>query len=217
MSRITAPVSKLSRSLNSAAAASRSSGLLESHYTTNHGAILMPKYAELLQNRRPRDHHDSARTLSTTHRPTPQPTRSSPTQRQMQTFSSTTPAPSSAIPSMDHTVLPATPLDTPNPLAGMRMPLLPDSFTTSHASLYEQPQDDLPLSRPQISIVAAHPENVTTAAALTEVEGFGVDGVELKWAHESEAAAEQEKPGMLRDLWKGLVDDVVGSQRKPAL
>ncbi|KAF6843582.1 hypothetical protein CMUS01_01909, partial [Colletotrichum musicola] len=55
MSRITAPVSKLTRSINSAAAASRSSGLLESHYNVNHGAVLMPKYAELLKNRSPRD------------------------------------------------------------------------------------------------------------------------------------------------------------------
>lgn len=100
--------------------------------------------------------------------------------------------------------------------AGMRMPLLPDSFATKHQSLYEQPAgEDLPLSRPEISVVAAHPKNVTTAAALTEVEAFGVDGVELKWAHESEAAAEEvhHQPG-LRDLWKGLVDDVV--RRKPA-
>lgn len=58
MSRITAPVSKLARSINSAATASRSSGLLESHYNVNHGAILMPKYAELLKNRSTRGEHD---------------------------------------------------------------------------------------------------------------------------------------------------------------
>lgn len=56
MSRITAPVAKLTRSINSAATASRSSGLLESHYNVNHGAVLMPKYAELLQNRSNREH-----------------------------------------------------------------------------------------------------------------------------------------------------------------
>ncbi|OHE97518.1 hypothetical protein CORC01_07133 [Colletotrichum orchidophilum] len=221
MSRITAPVAKLTRSINSAATANRSSGLLESHYNVNHGAVLMPKYAELLQNRSPRE-HDSARTLSTTHRPTPQPTRTSPSVRQMQTFSSSAAAASSPTPisSMDFTILPISYDPVPkNEFAGMRMPLLPDSFTTKHQSLYEQTaaEEALPLSKPEISIIAAHPENVTTAAALTEIEGFGVDGVELKWAHDSEAAAETEvqQPG-LRDLWKGLVDNVVGSSQKPA-
>lgn len=56
MSRITAPVSRLARSINSAATATRSSGLLESHYNVNHGAVLMPKYAELLKNRTAREH-----------------------------------------------------------------------------------------------------------------------------------------------------------------
>ncbi|KAK1704946.1 hypothetical protein BDP67DRAFT_207599 [Colletotrichum lupini] len=220
MSRITAPVAKLTRSINSAATASRSSGLLESHYNVNHGAVLMPKYAELLQNRSTRD-HESARTLSTTHRPTPQPTRTSPCVRQMQTFSSGASSSPNAG-GMDFTILPISYDPVPrNEFAGMRMPLLPDSFTTKHQSLYEQAPasaaDALPLSKPEISIVAAHPENVTTAAALTEVEGFGVDGVELKWAHDGEAAAETEahQPG-LRDLWKGLVDNVVGSSQKPA-
>ncbi|GKT44777.1 uncharacterized protein ColSpa_04958 [Colletotrichum spaethianum] len=214
MSRITAPVAKLTRSINSAATASRSSGLLESHYNVNQGAVLMPKYAELLKNRSPRE-HDSARTLTTTHRPTPQPMRAS--HRQMQTFSSSA---SSAAPiaSMDFTTLPMSyEPQVSNEFAGMRMPLLPDSFTTKHQSLYEQPAvEDLPLSRPEISVVAAHPENVTTAAALTEIEGFGVDGVELKWAHESEAAAEEAYQPGLRDLWKGLVNDVMGSQQQKA-
>ncbi|KAK1980344.1 hypothetical protein LZ30DRAFT_629401 [Colletotrichum cereale] len=218
MSRITAPVAKLTRSINSAATASRSSGLLESHYNVNQGAVLMPKYAELLKNRSPRD-HDSARTLTTTHRPTPQPTRASHSHRQMQTFAASSSSPvGGSLASMDFTTLPMSyePLPAANEFAGMRMPLLPDSFTTKHRSLYEQAPgvaaEALPSSRPEISVVAAHPENVTTAAALTEVEAFGVDGVELKWAHESEVAAEAQ-PG-LRDLWKGLVNDVMGSSQQ---
>ncbi|KAH0436521.1 hypothetical protein CcaCcLH18_04327 [Colletotrichum camelliae] len=213
MSRITAPVAKLTRSINSAATASRSSGLLESHYNVNQGAVLMPKYAELLKNRS----EDSSRSLTTTHRPTPQPTRTSPAHRRMQTFSSSPASASPAHASMDFTVLPASfdALPAANEFAGMRMPLLPDSFTTKHQSLYEQTlAEELPLSKPEISIIAANPDNVT-AAALTEVEGFGVDGVELKWAHEGESAAEDAHQPGLRDLWKGLVDDVVG--RKAAL
>ncbi|KAF6816650.1 hypothetical protein CSOJ01_02825 [Colletotrichum sojae] len=216
MSRITAPVSKLTRSINSAAASSRSSGLLESHYNVNHGAVLMPKYAELLKNRSPRD-DQSSRTLTTTHRPTPQPTSTS--RRQMQTFSSASPHSSLHLASMDFTVLPASyePI-AHNEFAGMRMPLLPDSFTVKHQSMYEQTSASASAEEekmPQISVVAAHPENVTTASAMTEVEGFGVDGVELKWAHEAEPAAEEQHQPGLRDMWKGLVDEVVG--RKPAL
>ncbi|KAF6822510.1 hypothetical protein CMUS01_11066 [Colletotrichum musicola] len=175
----------------------------------------MPKYAELLKNRSPRD-DQSSRTLTTTHRPTPQPT--STPRRQMQTFSSASPS-ASSLASMDFTVLPASYEPIPhNEFAGMRMPLLPDSFTVKHQSLYEQQPASAASAEeqmPQISVVAAHPENVTTASAMTEVEGFGVDGVELKWAHEAEPAAEEQHQPGLRDMWKGLVDEVVG--RKPAL
>jgi hypothetical protein len=100
-----------------------------------------------------------------------------------------------------------------NELAGMRMPLLPDNYTTQHAPEVA----DAPLAAPEIVVVAAHPENVVTAA-LTEVEGMGIDGVELKFAHESEP--EVKEPGMLTDLWKGLLDDLAGpgqSSTKPAV
>lgn len=48
MSRVTAP-SKLARSINSAATAGR--GRFDAH--TSHGAVLMPKYAELLNRKTP--------------------------------------------------------------------------------------------------------------------------------------------------------------------
>lgn len=55
MSRITAPVSKqLTRALNSAATA-RPVGPLLDH---NAGAVLMPKYADLLHNRSINEHTD---------------------------------------------------------------------------------------------------------------------------------------------------------------
>ncbi|KAK1827997.1 hypothetical protein QBC39DRAFT_237535, partial [Podospora conica] len=74
---------------------------------------------------------------------------------------------------------------------------------------------DAPLPRPVISVVAARPELVLPAA-LTEVEGMGIDGVELRFdfAHELHRAsgrAEEEahgSAGMIRDIWKGMVDDV---------
>lgn len=50
MSRVTAPVAKLSRALSSSAA--RAANPLLDASTYNAGAVLMPKYAELLRNRR---------------------------------------------------------------------------------------------------------------------------------------------------------------------
>lgn len=54
MSRVTAPVTKLTRSLNSAV---HTASRIESS-AHNAGAVLMPKYAELLRNRRAADQTD---------------------------------------------------------------------------------------------------------------------------------------------------------------
>ena len=55
--------------------------------------------------------------------------------------------------------------------------------------------------------MAANPENVLPAA-LTEVEGIGIDGVELKFAHD-EPAAEKEV-GTIGRIWEGMLDSVLG-------
>lgn len=51
MSRITAPVAKLTRALSSTTAVRAPNPLLDTS-AHNAGAVLMPKYAELLRNRR---------------------------------------------------------------------------------------------------------------------------------------------------------------------
>lgn len=71
---------------------------------------------------------------------------------------------------------------------------------------------DGPALRPEISIVAANPAVVSAA---TEIEGMGVDGVELKFIHEAEPV--EREPGMLTGLWRGLVEDVLGPQTKGKL
>lgn len=60
MSRITAPASKLSRALSSSAtsASARTANPLLDSSAHGTGAILMPKYAELLRNRRGSEHSD---------------------------------------------------------------------------------------------------------------------------------------------------------------
>ncbi|KAG7289692.1 hypothetical protein NEMBOFW57_006068 [Staphylotrichum longicolle] len=101
-----------------------------------------------------------------------------------------------------------------DPYMHVRVPLLPDS-ARPHPHAAETP--DQPLARAEISVVAANPELVAPAA-LTEVEGMGVDGVELGFVHllNREEAQQKEESfemgaGMIRDLWRGMVEDVMGT------
>ncbi|KLU86535.1 hypothetical protein MAPG_05547 [Magnaporthiopsis poae ATCC 64411] len=72
-----------------------------------------------------------------------------------------------------------------------------------------------PAPAAEISVVAAHPDKVLSA--LTEVEGIGLDGVELKFMHE-QVPSPSSRGGhyMIRDVWEGMVEGVFG-QKKPAL
>ncbi|KAK3685784.1 hypothetical protein B0T22DRAFT_466513 [Podospora appendiculata] len=103
-----------------------------------------------------------------------------------------------------------------DPYAHIRVPLLPDNYA-GPPSFMARPaeQPDAPLAAGQIFVIAANPDTVLPAA-LTEVEGMGVDGVELKFAHEWDAPADTHsrelEGGMIRDMWKGLVDDVFGAK-----
>lgn len=133
----------------------------------------------------------------------------------MQGFRTSAPKPARALhPTMDTTRFPdLSTLDAvSDPYANIRVPLLPDNASPG----WRQPEAaDAPVMRAEISVVAARPE-VVLPAALTEVEGMGVDGVELRFAHGLHGAAgEGEREvggGMIRDIWKGMVDDVLGKK-----
>jgi hypothetical protein len=96
------------------------------------------------------------------------------------------------------------------------VPLLPDNTSPPPLSFRQPEAADAPLPRPEILVVAANPEQVLPSA-LTEVEGMGVDGIELGFVHdlgrekEGEASFEM-GAGMIRDMWRGMVEDVFGSQ-----
>ncbi|KAL7622952.1 hypothetical protein AAE478_006631 [Parahypoxylon ruwenzoriense] len=204
--RLAAPASKLVRSISTTSTTSipKSATLLTSSKTS---APLSRKYADLLKERN--IDPDQPRHLYTrsSNRPHPPPR----TMRLMQTFTSSAPrdAPANAA-TMDNIVFPGSASlegSSNDPFAHLRVPLLPDNFVTHHAP----EAADGPIAAPQISIVAANPELVSPSA-LTEVEGMGVDGVELKFVYE-ENSSEQEQ-GMLTDLWKGLVEDVLGNKSK---
>ncbi len=113
---------------------------------------------------------------------------------------------------IDYAVLPAMSAmaEDDGALARLRMPLTPNDFGVVG---HEPDAPDAPLAAPEIVVLAAHPEAVAPAA-LTEVEGMGVDCVELSFAHDPAPAAREQ--GMLRDLWEGLVDDVFGRPKPGA-
>ncbi|KAL7909061.1 hypothetical protein GGI35DRAFT_452843 [Trichoderma velutinum] len=211
MSRVTAPVAKLSRALSSTAA--RAANPLLDASTYNAGAVLMPKYAELLRNRRSTiELSESSRTLTTTHRPTPQPSIANRAKPLMQTFSSSA---ASATPSahLDAAVLPGLASLTSSVSfadALPRMPLLPDNYGVAHPA----PAADMPVSIASSSIVAVNPDKVLPATPLSSLSGV-LDTIELKFVHEESApVAHDESQGMIRDLWKGMVEDVFGSNQQ---
>ncbi|KAI1327354.1 hypothetical protein F5Y16DRAFT_199223 [Xylariaceae sp. FL0255] len=200
--RVTAPAAKLTRSI--ATTATQPSTLITS---SKNAAPLSRKYADLLKERNL--DHDQPRHLYTRSSNLPHPPQRK--MRLMQTFSSTA-TDSSSVQTMDGVVFPGAAAfedASSDPYSQLRVPLLPDAFMTQHA-----PETiDGPVSGPQITVVAANPDLVSPAA-LTEVEGMGVDGVELNFIHEA-APAEKEQ-GMLTNIWKGLVDDVLGGTQQGA-
>lgn len=134
----------------------------------------------------------------------------------MQTFRTSAPRPAAAGPrTIDSTVLPlAWTLDPPAVEPSLRIPLLPDTVYETSAATRLPEAADPPLAAPEILVIAADPSQVAPSA-LTEVDGMGVDGVELRFVHEADPEPAPAQ-GMLRDLWGGLVDDVFGEKAKPA-
>lgn len=92
------------------------------------------------------------------------------------------------------------------------MPLLPDNYSAAHGPA----GGDGPVHLP--SIVAADPDNVLPAAPLSNVGAIGLDTVDLKFAHEQPHQPQRQPHdgtgGMIRDLWKGMVEDVIGPAKK---
>ncbi|KAK0754687.1 hypothetical protein B0T18DRAFT_386525 [Schizothecium vesticola] len=215
-SRLTAPVSKFTRSISTTAPIARPSHLL-------HAATAQ---AGRKRHAAPADDAEASAstrlhsTSTSPHRPTLAPATTIPL---MQGFRTSAPKPARAEPpTMDAMRFPdlsALDADAVDPYAHIRVPLLPDNATP--APWARRPEAvDAPLPRPVISVVAARPE-VVLPAALTEVEGMGVDGVELRFAHDlhrgqAEHRLEEGGGGMIRDIWKGMVEDVFGAEGKKA-
>lgn len=214
-SRLTGPVSKFTRSISTTPAIARPTHLLNhgsNAAVSRKGSAAAAAAANLAEQRDDTRAHSTA----TLHRPTLAP-RTIPL---MQGFRTSAPKPSpTSASSIDRAILPDLSEPSRDLYAYIRVPLLPDNASPPAGTRLPE-AEDLPLARPEISVVAANPETVLPAA-LTEVEGMGADGVELKFAEELHRGKEEEREmgeGMLKNIWKGLVDDVFGENgRKPAV
>ncbi|KAK4150973.1 hypothetical protein C8A00DRAFT_36395 [Chaetomidium leptoderma] len=221
-SRLAAPISKLTRCFSTTPAVARPSHLLNnaSKVATGAGRKTAPKP---MAEEPTSDRHHSTTTTSR-HRPTAPSTHKLATIPFMQTFHHSAPKPSPpSFSTIDHAILPNLHAEgfQYDPYVHIRVPLLPDNTLPPPITFHLPEAADAPLRQPEILVVAANPEHVLPAA-LTEVEGMGVDGVELGFAHilgrEEEMGGGGEGVesfemgrGMIRDLWKGMVDDVFGA------
>ncbi|KAK3296812.1 uncharacterized protein B0H64DRAFT_473006 [Chaetomium fimeti] len=218
-SRLTAPVSQLARCFSTTPAVARPSHLLNhaskaAAAATGAGRITKPAVDEPSERQ-----HSTAAT--TPHRPLVPKTTPAMTTKTipfMQTFHHSAPKPiAPTFSTIDRAILPdlfEPTTGTTDPYAHIRVPLLPDNASPSPLHFRQPEAADEPLRQPEILVVAADPSRVLPAA-LTEVEGMGVDGVELGFAHLLGREAEAEESyemgaGMIRDLWRGMVDDVLG-------
>lgn len=100
-----------------------------------------------------------------------------------------------------------------DPFARIRVPLLPDNYAPDRSANSPHAFETLDgaVLGSEISIVAAHPEQVT--AALSEVvgnEGLDVDIGQWTSIFSASRSKESSEDGVLTELWKGIVDDVFG-------
>jgi hypothetical protein len=49
---------------------------------------------------------------------------------------------------------------------------------------------------------------------MSGVEGIALDGIELKFLYDESGQPKEEGSGMIRDIWKGMVEDVFGGPKK---
>jgi len=234
MSRVTPPVTKFTqaiRRISSSANAARPSGLLDSEARTS--AYLPRKISDLKAECAKRQlktsgskselvgrltAHDIIGShgfqTSSGHRPTNvQPSSVFRTIHLMQGFKTSAPKQAAHDAStIDFMFFPeikeAPPL---NPFAKLRVPLLPDNYhpDRSPGSVSALETLDEALPGPQISIIASHPENVAPASISEVVGNDGLD-VDIKQLSVGFSETPVRESGVLKELWSGLVDDILG-------
>jgi len=237
MSRVTPPVNKFAqaaRRISSTANAGRPSGLLDSQARSAY--LPRPKNdlkaecirrqlktggskAELVERLVTADlinTHAFHTMGSGPRRPTPTPSpqvyRTIPL---MQGFR--TSAPKQAVhdtSTIDFFFFPEPPAPPPtNPFSKLRVPLLPDNYSPDRSANSGHAVEalDEAVPRPEISIIASHPENVAPATISEVVGNDGLD-VDIGQLTAGFTPADLTEPGILKELWSGFIDDVLGSK-----
>jgi hypothetical protein len=103
-----------------------------------------------------------------------------------------------------------------NPFAKLRVPLLPDNYNPDRSanSAHAVETLDSAVPAPEIHIVASHPDSVLPAA-MSEVvgnDGLDVDIGQLTAGFSSTSSQELKEPGIFKELWSGLIEDVLGAK-----
>ncbi|KAL8731317.1 MAG: hypothetical protein Q9166_003541 [cf. Caloplaca sp. 2 TL-2023] len=122
--------------------------------------------------------------------------------------------------SMDFAYMPQHTLEEAAPPEVVRIPLLPHNFSKTS---YEEAVESV--VRPQISLVSANSTHIESPSAMSEVtDNHAVDLDPFDLTSKVTAAASQmaEAPmekireaGTMRELWGGLMDDLLNSKPMP--
>jgi len=240
MSRVTPPVTKLTqavRRISSSANASRSSALLDSQ--SRQSVYLPRKASDLKQECSKRQlkttgtkaelvdrlaAYDIIRTHSTWggHRPDVNSTTSPivppnyKTGSLMQGFQTSAPKQAARDTStIDFFMFPDVAEESADSFVKLRVPLLPDNYnpdrSVDSAHALEAPVEVVP--RTEVNVVAGHPEIILPVAFMTEVvgnEGYEMDLSKLTAGFSDRVIQELKEPGMLKEIWNSLLDDIFG-------
>lgn len=227
MSRVTPPVTKLTQAVRNISNASAKA-------TSRHHAYLPRSMKDLRTDCSGRDlgaassksdlSYDVTRSHSTYGGYRPAPSTAIPVFKPiplMQGFRTSAPKPASLDAStIDFAFLPNLPEEVPMVnFANVRVPLLPDNYTPDRSanSAHAIEQLDTALPSPEISVVAAHPENVTVVSALTEVvdnAGLDMDLSFLTAGFGAPVEKVSQKSGQLKEFWDDIVDDIFSSSNR---
>jgi hypothetical protein len=105
-----------------------------------------------------------------------------------------------------------------NPFQKLRVPLLPDNYHPDRSpnSGNELETLDGAVDRQEILIVASHPEDVMPAAMTEVVGNDSVEmGIEELTSMLKNATPEIiREPGVIKELWSGVLDDILGAKDK---
>ena len=142
---------------------------------------------------------------SSNHRPTPSTFKPIPPMQGFRTSAPKAAAHDSS--TIDFFTFPEIPSEPPlNPFAQVRVPLLPDNYSPDRTASHAAEALDTPLLRPEIHIVAAHPERVAPAA-LSEVvgnDGLDVDLSALTQGFGSVELRRLKPPAYITEMFSGF-------------